>query len=78
MELPATKAEVRRLPFAKLGKKVGKLSLATAALAALLEDSGLFPSPALATAIESFQSGKVAEINLKAVEAGVELVRDAG
>jgi Pyruvate/2-oxoacid:ferredoxin oxidoreductase gamma subunit len=39
LELPATKAQVRRFPFTELGRRVGRSSLATAALAALLEDS---------------------------------------
>jgi pyruvate/2-oxoacid:ferredoxin oxidoreductase beta subunit/Pyruvate/2-oxoacid:ferredoxin oxidoreductase gamma subunit len=78
LELPATKAQVRRLPFAELGRRVGKLYLATAALAALLEDSRIFPVEALATAIESFQSAEVARGNLKAVSAGAELARKAG
>jgi Pyruvate/2-oxoacid:ferredoxin oxidoreductase gamma subunit len=74
LELPATKARVRRFPFAELGKRVGKPYLATAALAALLEESGIFPREAFATAIESFQRGKIAELNLKAASAGAELV----
>jgi Pyruvate/2-oxoacid:ferredoxin oxidoreductase gamma subunit len=77
LELPPTRARVRRFPFSKLGRRVGRTQLATAALAALLEDSGLFPSEAFAAAIESFQSAKIAELNLKALRAGVELVRSA-
>jgi Pyruvate/2-oxoacid:ferredoxin oxidoreductase gamma subunit len=78
LELPETKAQVRRFPLAALGRPVGKLSVATAALAALLEDSGIFPPEAFATAIESFQSAEIARINLKAVRAGVELARKTG
>ena len=77
LELPATKAQVRRFPFAELGKRVGGSYLATAALAALLEDSRIFPPEAFATAIESFQSDEIAKLNLKAVGAGAELVRNA-
>ena len=73
LELPPTSAQVRRFPFAALGKKVGKPYVATAALAMLLKDSGIFPTEAFATAIESFQTGKIAKTNLKAVSAGVEL-----
>jgi 2-oxoglutarate ferredoxin oxidoreductase subunit beta len=73
LELPATSAQVRRVAFAELGRRVGKPSLATAALARLLEESGIFPTQALATAIESFQTGKTAEMNLRAVSAGAEL-----
>jgi Pyruvate/2-oxoacid:ferredoxin oxidoreductase gamma subunit len=75
LELPATKAQVRRFPFAELGRRVGRSYLATAALAALLEESQLFPSEAFATAIESFQSAEIAKANLKAVSAGAELAR---
>jgi 2-oxoglutarate ferredoxin oxidoreductase subunit beta len=74
--LPATKAQLRRLPFAKLAKRVGRSYLATAALAALLEDSRIFPSQAFAAAIESFQSAEIAKLNLKAVSAGAELVKE--
>ncbi len=74
LELPATQAQVRRLPLAALGKRVGKLHLATAALAALLEDSGIFPAEAFATAIGSFQDAEIAERNRNAVRAGAELV----
>jgi len=77
LELPATRAQVRRFPLVELGKRVGRSYLATAALAALLEDSQLFPSEAFATAIESFQSAEIAKANLRAVSAGRELVRRA-
>jgi Pyruvate/2-oxoacid:ferredoxin oxidoreductase gamma subunit len=77
LELPSTRAQVRRFPFAQLGRRVGRTQLATAALAALLEDSQLFPSQAFAAAIESFQSAEIAKANLKAVSAGAELVRGA-
>jgi Pyruvate/2-oxoacid:ferredoxin oxidoreductase gamma subunit len=78
LELPETRAQVRRFPFAELGRHVGKLYVATVALAALLEDSRLFPSEAFAAAIESFQSVEIAETNLRAVSAGVELVGKRG
>ena len=73
IELPETKAQVRRLPFKELEKKVGKLSLSTAAIAAMLEDSGMYPMGAFVEAIKSFQSEKIAEINIKAIEAGSEI-----
>jgi Pyruvate/2-oxoacid:ferredoxin oxidoreductase gamma subunit len=73
LELPATNARVRRFPFAELGRRVGRPYLATAALAALLEDSGIFPSQAFAEAIESFRGAETARANLKAVSAGAEL-----
>ena len=75
LELPATRARVHRLPFAELGRRVGRPSVAMAALAALLEDSRIFPAEAFSTAIESFQSPKIAESSRRAVRAGAELAR---
>jgi Pyruvate/2-oxoacid:ferredoxin oxidoreductase gamma subunit len=77
LELPATRAQVRRVPFAELARQVGKPCLAMAALAGLLEQSALFPAEALATAIESFQSGETGEMNRKAVRAGIEMASRA-
>jgi Pyruvate/2-oxoacid:ferredoxin oxidoreductase gamma subunit len=78
LELPETRAQVRRLPVAVLGRPVGKRYLATAAMAVLLEESGIFPSAAFVTAIQSFQRPEVAAVNLKAVRAGVELASASG
>ncbi len=78
IELPETKAQVRRFPFGEVvGKKAGKLSVASGAMATMLEDSEIFPVEAYATAIREFQSPKIAEINLKALTAGSELVGKA-
>jgi len=63
LELPPTRAKVIRLPFIETAKKVGRLSIAVVALAALLENSGLFPVEALVTAIRTFQKAKIAGIN---------------
>jgi 2-oxoglutarate ferredoxin oxidoreductase subunit beta len=76
LELPETEARVRRLPLAALGRSLGKRYQATAALAALLEDSGIFPPDAFVAAIESFQRPEVVEVNLRAVRAGVGLARE--
>ncbi len=78
LELPKTGAQVRRLPFAELGRRVGRLCVATAALAALLEHSRIFPVEAFATAVESFQKADVAKANLGAIGEGAELMRAAG
>ena len=77
LPLPETKARVVRLPLTRIGREIGKLSVATVALAALLEDSGTFQLVALAEAIRRAQSPKIAEINLSALAAGVKLIRDA-
>jgi 2-oxoglutarate ferredoxin oxidoreductase subunit beta len=73
IELPETKARIRRLPFTQVAKDVGKLSLSTAAVAAMLVDSGMYPAEAFADAIRRSQSPKIAEINLNAMGAGADL-----
>ncbi len=74
LDLPETKARVIRLPWAETAKKISKLSVAVIALATMLQDTGLFSQEAFATAISQFQKAKIAETNLKALEAGAELV----
>jgi Pyruvate/2-oxoacid:ferredoxin oxidoreductase gamma subunit len=73
LELPETRARVRRVPFATVGREVSRLSVATAALATVLVDGGLFSLEAFAKAITTFQKAAIAEINLKAVAAGAAL-----
>lgn len=74
LELPDTKAKIVRLPLAETARKISKLSVAIVAPGALLQDTGLFPVDALGTAISRSQKPKIAESNLKALEAGAELV----
>ncbi len=74
LTVPATSASVMRLPFVETASKVSRLSVAAVALAAMLQDAGLFPVEALATTITMFQSAKIATVNTKAVKAGAELV----
>ena len=74
LELPQTRARVVRLPFVQTAKKVNRLSLGTIALAAVLADRGLFPIEALETAVSAFQKPAIAEVNLKAIKAGEELL----
>lgn len=78
IELPETRAQVKRFPFVELGKKVGGLSLVTAAMATLLADSGIFPLDALLTAIGRGHNEKVVEVNTKAAEAGAGLAKGLG
>lgn len=73
LELPDTDAEVKRLPLLEAAKKVSRQSLALVALAALVKDSGLFPTEALKKATTTFYGKDVAEVNLKAIEAGEQL-----
>lgn len=74
IELPETKAKVVRLPLAEIASKTNKLAVVAAAMAAMLEDSGIFPVEAFAKAIRTFQNPKIAEINLQAMTAGAELI----
>jgi len=78
LTLPATSANVVRLPFVETAGKVSRLSVAAVALAALLQDAVLFPVEAFATAINMFQKAKIAEINTKAVKAGAALAGGEG
>lgn len=73
MVLPETKAVVRRLPFTQLQKEVGRLALSTAVIAAMLEESGLYPIEALIEAVNFSQSAKIADINIKSINAGAAL-----
>ncbi len=75
IRLPKTRARVRRYPFIAAARKVSKLSLASLALATMIEEKGFFPLDAMSWAISSFQKPKVAETNLKAVAAGSALAQ---
>ncbi len=59
----------------KIARDISRLSLATVALTAMLQDTGLFPVAAFESAIRTFQKAAIAETNLKAAAAGAELVR---
>jgi pyruvate/2-oxoacid:ferredoxin oxidoreductase beta subunit len=73
VELPPTGARVRRFPFKASAKKISRLSVATLALATLLEETGFYPATAMVKAIETFQSATIAEINVKAARKGAAL-----
>ena len=74
LELPPTRAKVIRLPMIETAKKVNRLSIGVLALAAFVKDTGLFASDAFAEAITVFQKPAIAEINLRALEAGSALI----
>ena len=76
LELPDTKARVIRLPLVETARKIHRLSVVVVALAAMLQDAGLFPAEAFATAITTFQEGRIAKVNMRALTAGAELVRE--
>jgi len=76
LELPETKANVVKLPITATGKEVSRLSVAVIALGAVLKANGLFDMAAMESAISKFQKPKIAEINIKALKAGADLVKD--
>ncbi|MDD1637726.1 MAG: thiamine pyrophosphate-dependent enzyme [Methylococcaceae bacterium] len=73
IQLPETKAQIIRLPYLKISKNIGRLTTATVALASMLRYSRLFPVEAFIDSISTFQKPAIAEINIKAVEAGAKL-----
>jgi 2-oxoglutarate/2-oxoacid ferredoxin oxidoreductase subunit beta len=75
LEFPETKAKVIKLPLIATAKKVSKLSIGIVALAAVITESGIYPIEAFTKAIETFQNKKIAEINVEAVKAGVEMMK---
>lgn len=75
LELPHTRAKVVRLPIVATAKKVNRLSIGIVALAALLKDADFFDSAAFVEAITMLQKPAIAETNLRALEAGVGMVR---
>ena len=75
LDLPETTAKVRRFPFIETAKNAGRLSVATVAIGAVLEDIDPFPLAAFTTAISDTQKTEIAEANIKAVLAGAALVR---
>jgi len=75
LELPQTCAKVIRIPMVSTAKKISRLSVAIVALAAMIEDSGVFPLDSFTHAIETFQNEKIAAINREAVQAGADLMK---
>jgi pyruvate/2-oxoacid:ferredoxin oxidoreductase beta subunit/Pyruvate/2-oxoacid:ferredoxin oxidoreductase gamma subunit len=76
LELPETRATVVKLPFVQSARKINRLSVSTVALAALLHDTGLFSTDAYADAISIFHKPDIADINLRALDAGLGLAAD--
>ena len=77
LELPETKARVRRLPFLDTAKEVSKLSLGVVALGAVLAETRMFAPEVLEAAIRGNQSPAIAEVNIRALAAGAALVNNA-
>jgi Pyruvate/2-oxoacid:ferredoxin oxidoreductase gamma subunit len=74
LELPETRAQVFKLPFAATAKKVGRLSIGIISLGAVIKDSGMFPLVAFEEAISRFQDPKVAEANINAARSGAKML----
>lgn len=75
LNLPPTEATVLRLPLASTARKINRTTLTTVALGALMAFAGPFPDDAFRNAINRHQEPSVAEVNGKALEAGIALVR---
>jgi pyruvate/2-oxoacid:ferredoxin oxidoreductase beta subunit/Pyruvate/2-oxoacid:ferredoxin oxidoreductase gamma subunit len=78
LDVPFTRAQVVKLPFAQIGKQVAKTSVVTGAIGALLEHSGLYPWDAMSQAILNFQKPKIADLNSRALTLGAKLARGEG
>ena len=63
------------MPLIATAKKINRLSICIVALAALVKDSGIISLNALAEAITAFEKPAVAEISLRALEAGSALIQ---
>ena len=73
VELPETRASVFRFPFLQTAKKINRFSVGTIALTVLVKFSRMFTLDALETAISAHQPPEIAEISLKALQAGSKL-----
>jgi len=74
LDLPPTPARIRPLALQAVRKRLGSLSVATAAMGAFLQDAGVYPVEAMDRAIRAFQSPKIAEAGAKALSLGAELI----
>lgn len=77
LNLPPTDAKIIRLPLIETSKKVNRLSIVILALAALIKDSDIIDLDAFAEAIKAFQKPVIAEISLRALKAGSEMIQEA-
>jgi len=75
LDLPDTQAKVIKLPLIQTSKEVNRLAIAVVGIAAMLKHSQLFPVEAFETAISTFQKPAIAEINMKALSAGWEIIK---
>lgn len=75
LQLPETRAKVKRLPLSRNVKEIGRLSVTVAALGAIVADGKFISFDALEQAIVAFQSASVAEANVKALKTGARMVQ---
>ena len=73
IQIPDTRAIVRRIELSRVIKEIGKLSVSVAIAAAIAADGKFIEPQALEQAISRFQSEKVAQASLKAVQVGLAL-----
>ena len=73
IQIPDTRARVRRLDLSRMTKEIGKLSVSVAIVAAIAADGKFIDTQALEQAVVRFQSPKVSQANLKAVQMGLAL-----
>ncbi|CUT00477.1 thiamine pyrophosphate-dependent enzyme [Candidatus Chrysopegis kryptomonas] len=74
--LPETKAKIETYPFKKSANAIDRFSITILSLATFLARTNLFPVDALKKAVTLTQKKAIAEINLKAIDAGVKLVEE--
>jgi len=73
IQLPNTRAKICRYPLIKTAQGIGKRTITTLALAALLGYTGIFDLEAYSEAIRTYQKPDIATLNLKALDAGADL-----
>ncbi len=74
--IPETKAKIEVYPFRKSANAIDRFSITILSLATFLAKTNLFPVDALRKAVILTQKKGIAEINLKAIDAGVKLVEE--
>jgi len=75
LELPPCRAQVLRLDMVKAARRIDKFAVGTLGIAAMLAHTEILPLDAYREAMRLFRKPHIAEISLKAIEAGEALVR---
>lgn len=74
--LPQTRAKIEVYPFRKTANAIDRFSITILSIATFLARTDLFPIEALKKAVTLTQRKAIAEINLKAIEAGANLAHE--